>query len=134
MGTALKRSQLAQQAKVNPATIRYYERKGLLPKAQRSPAGYRLYPESSIRQVKLIKRVQALGFALSEIGELFALQAKPERDCSGICRQVQQKLAFIDRRIVDMKAIRNALAQIASNCDGKRTVRQCEVLEALEED
>jgi MerR family copper efflux transcriptional regulator len=134
MGTTLKRSQLAQQANVNPATIRYYECKGLLPKAQRSPAGYRLYSESAIRQVKLIKRAQALGFALSEIGELFALRATPERDCSGICRQVQQKLAVIDRRIVDMKAIRNALAQIVRNCDGKRTVRQCGVLEALEED
>lgn len=107
------RGQLAERASVNAATIRYYERKGLLPKALRSPAGYRLYSESTISQVKLVKRVQALGFTLAEIGELFALRATPERDCSGICRQVRQKLTVIDRRILDLKTIRNALARVA---------------------
>lgn len=128
------RSQLAKQASVNAATIRYYERKGLLPRALRSPTGYRLYSESTIRQVKLVKRVQALGFTLAEIGELFALRATPEQDCSGICSQIRQKLAVIDRRILDLRTIRNALARMAKNCDGKGTVRECGVLEALEED
>jgi DNA-binding transcriptional MerR regulator len=134
MGKALTRSQLAQRARVNPATVRYYEGKGLLPKALRSPAGYRLFTESTIRQLTLVKRVQALGFTLSEIGELLALRSAPERDCSAICCQVRQKLAVIDQRIVDLKTIRKALARMAENCDGKRTVRECGVLEALEDD
>lgn len=134
MHKALTRSQVAQRARVNPAAIRYYERRGLLPAASRSPAGYRLYSESAIRQIKLIKRAQALGFTLAEIGELFALRATPERDCSGICQHVRQKLAVIDRRIVDMKTVRKALAQLARNCDGNGPVRECGVLEALEDD
>jgi DNA-binding transcriptional MerR regulator len=134
MGKLLTRSQLALRARVNPATIRYYERKGLLPKALRSPGGYRLFTESTIRQLTLVKRVQALGFTLSEIGELLALRSTPERDCSAICCQVRRKLEVIDQRIVDLKTIRSALARMAKNCDGKRTVQECGVLEALEDD
>jgi MerR family copper efflux transcriptional regulator len=134
MSTTLTRGQLAQQATVNPATIRFYERKGILPKAERSPAGYRIYSESTVRKVKLIKRVQALGFTLTEITELLALQAMPERDCSGVCGQIQEKIANIEQRIADLRSIQSALSRMAQNCSGNGTVRECGVLEALEDD
>src|ERR1700690_2864033 len=103
MGKSLTRGQLARQATVNPATIRYYERKGLLAKAKRSPAGYRIYSDVAIRKVKLIKRVQALGFSLAEITDLFALQTKPERECAGVCRQIRDKIDDIEKKISDLK-------------------------------
>jgi len=134
MEKAFTRGQLALQATVNPATIRYYERKGLLAKAKRSPAGYRIYPESTIRKVKLIKRVQALGFSLAEIAELFALQTTPERECAGICRQIREKIDDIEKKITHLKSIQSALSLMADNCNGKRTVRDCGVLEVLEND
>ncbi|MGB8539663.1 MAG: MerR family transcriptional regulator [Acidobacteriaceae bacterium] len=134
MGTVLTRGQLAHRATVNPATIRYYERKGLLPKARRSPAGYRIYPESMIRKLRLIKRVHALGFTLTEIAELLALQATPERACSSVCGQIQDKIANIERRIIDLRSIQRALGRMAQNCTGDRTVRECGVLEVLADD
>ena len=134
MKKTFTRGQLAQQAAVNPATIRYYERKGVLAKARRSSAGYRIYSESTIRKVKLVKRVQALGFSLAEIGELFALQARPERDCSSICGKIQEKRANIEQRISDLRLIHSALDRMAKSCNGKRTMRECGVLKVLEDD
>jgi MerR family mercuric resistance operon transcriptional regulator len=134
MDKAFTRGQLARQATVNPATIRYYERKGLLANTKRSPAGYRIYSESTIRKVKLIKRVQALGFSLAEIAELFALQTTPERECAGICRQIREKIEDIEKKITHLKSIQSALSLMADNCNGKRTVRDCGVLEVLADD
>src|ERR1700722_17451179 len=131
MEKAFTRGQMAHLATVNPATIRYYERKGLLAKAKRSPAGYRIYSESTIRKVKLIKRVQALGFSLAEIAELFALQTTPERECAGVCRQIRDKIDDIEKKITHLKSIQSALSMMAENCNGKRTIRDCGVLEVL---
>jgi DNA-binding transcriptional MerR regulator len=134
MERAFTRGQLARQATVNPATIRYYERKGLLAKAKRSSAGYRIYSEATIRKVKLIKRVQALGFSLAEIAELFTLQMTPERECAGVCRQIREKIDDIEKKIIHLKSMQSALSMMAENCNGKRTIRDCGVLEVLEKD
>ena len=134
MEKVFTRGQMAHLATVNPATIRYYERKGLLTQATRSPAGYRIYLEATVRKVKLIKRVQALGFSLTEIAELFAMQTTPERECAGICRQIREKIDDIEKKITHLKSIQSALTLMAENCNGKRTVRDCGVLEVLESD
>ena len=70
-------SELARQSDVNLETIRYYERKGLLPKPPRSTSGYRQFSRDSVRRVRFIKRAQELGFSLKEIQELLALRIAP---------------------------------------------------------
>ena len=54
-------------AAVNPQTLRYYERRGLLAEPTRSPGGYRTYPADMVRRVRFIKRAQELGFTLTEV-------------------------------------------------------------------
>ena len=66
--------QLAQQAGVNVETVRFYERKGLLPKPPRRVSGYRENPADSVRLIRFIKRAKELGFTLREIRELLALR------------------------------------------------------------
>jgi DNA-binding transcriptional MerR regulator len=73
----LTRGELAKRGGVNIETIRYYERRGLLPKPPRSAAGYRLFSLDDDRRVRFIKRAQELGFSLKEIEELLALQNEP---------------------------------------------------------
>lgn len=69
--------QLARRARVHLDTVRYYERRGLLPLPPRSAAGYRQYPADTVRRVEFIKRAQALGFTLDEIDGLLALRVRP---------------------------------------------------------
>lgn len=67
-------SEAAQQAGVNVQTIRYYERRGLLPSPRRRTSGYRELPPDTVRRVRFIKRAQDLGFSLDEIAELLRLR------------------------------------------------------------
>ncbi len=69
----MRTRELADHAAVNPQTLRYYGRRGLLPQPPRSPAGYRDYPAAAVRVIGFIKRAQQLGFTLDQIGELLDL-------------------------------------------------------------
>ena len=63
--------QLAQRAGATPSMLRFYEREGLLGAAQRSAAGYRLYPESALRHLEIVKELKETGYTLRDIKELF---------------------------------------------------------------
>ena len=68
---------VSKEANVNVETIRYYERRGLLTKPMRSPAGYRIYSADAVRRLHFVKRAQELGFSLNEIKELLGLRVRP---------------------------------------------------------
>jgi DNA-binding transcriptional MerR regulator len=79
--SALTIGQLAKQASVKSTTVRYYERRGLLLAPSRSVAGYRLYPDESVRRLRFIKHAQDLGFTLNEINDLLELTAMKLNVC-----------------------------------------------------
>jgi len=64
---------VAKRAGVNPQTLRYYERRGILPAPERSPAGYRNYSESTVSVLRFIKRAQEMGFSLADVDRLLRL-------------------------------------------------------------
>ena len=76
-------SEAAEQAGVNVQTLRYYERRGLLPKPPRQTSGYREFPDDAVRVVRFIKRAQELGFSLNEVEELLRLRRQSGQDSSG---------------------------------------------------
>ena len=91
-------SEAAAQAGVNVQTIRYYERRGLLPPSARRPSGYRELPDEAVRVVRFIKRAQDLGFSLDEVAELLRLRrskdrAKAQAVAGRRLKQIEQKLA-----------------------------------------
>jgi len=69
-------SEVAEKCNINKETIRYYERKGLIPKPTRTDTGYRMYTEETVRRIKFIKRMQELGFTLAEIYKLLGCQGR----------------------------------------------------------
>jgi DNA-binding transcriptional MerR regulator len=77
-------SQLAKHAGVNVETVRYYERRGLLPAPQRSASCYRHYSQDDVAYLRFIRRAQTLGFSLKEIVELLALRVASETTCEDI--------------------------------------------------
>jgi DNA-binding transcriptional MerR regulator len=66
----VRTGEVATQAPVNIQTLRYYERRGLLPEPQRTSSGYRAYSPDAVRVVRFVKRAQQLGFALDDIEDL----------------------------------------------------------------
>lgn len=91
----LRSGELAKATAVSADTIRHYERIGVLPKAERTESGYRVYPAEVIERVRVVRRALRIGFTLSELADIFKT-----RDAGGVpCRRVfelaQQKLAGI---------------------------------------
>src|SRR5262245_5129214 len=107
----------AARAGVNVETLRYYERRGLLPEPERSPSGHRRYDEETVRFVRAIKEAQALGFTLAEIGE--QLTARGSRSPSETLRvRTAAKIDEIDARIAALRRMREELARIVGcACD-----------------
>ena len=129
--TGVRIGKLAQQGGVNIQTIRYYERRGLLPKPRRSSGGYRLYDGDTVRRLGFIGKAQQLGFSLNEIGELLSLRMQPGTTCADIREKTRQKIAVVDARIADLTRIRGALMKLAASCRGRGPASACPILEEL---
>ncbi len=128
----MKIGELAGRAGVNVQTIRYYERRGLLPDPDRRPSGYREYEPQVLERLHFIKRAQELGFTLTEIGELLALRLDPRTPAAAVKARAEAKIADIDRKLHDLERIKHALVHLAGRCRGGRgPVGDCPLLDAL---
>jgi MerR family copper efflux transcriptional regulator len=121
---------VAKQADVTIDTIRFYERRGLLPKPQRAANGYRLYPPNTIARLHFIRRAKGLGFALDEIRALLKLQ-----DARGTKADVKaltnRKLEQIEIKITDLQLMRDALRKLNAQCSGTGSVSGCPIIKTL---
>lgn len=129
---ALKIGQVADRGGVNLQTIRFYEREGLLPEPPRLPSGYRMFPESTVRRVRFIKRAQELGFSLAEIRELFSIQIDPRKECSDVKRLARTKITDIEGKIRTLESMKRVLSGLAEACPGCGPSSQCPILESIE--
>jgi len=125
---------LASQGDVNVQTVRYYERRGLLPTPPRGRSGYRLYDDIAVRRLRFIKQAQLLGFSLSEIRELLSLRMRPGTSCADIRQRARQKIVVVNKKIEDLQRINSALTKLAAACRGNGPTTECPILDALEND
>ena len=128
VGTAAKR------AGVKIDTIRYYERRALLPKSPRTEAGYRTLSEKTVQRLRFIKHAQALGFALNEIKQLLALRFTPGKTCADVRSRAEAKEADIERKIRSLQGMKRALQQLVSACKSDGPASKCSFLENLNEE
>lgn len=128
----MKIGELASKAGVNIETIRYYERRGIIPEPLRTPSGYRSYSDDTLLRIQFIKRAKELGFSLLEISELLSLKADPEVSCSEIRERAVAKVADIEGRIETLVRMKAALMQLTVDCRGRGPVSECPILGALE--
>jgi Hg(II)-responsive transcriptional regulator len=124
--------EVAAEAGVNIQTLRYYERRGLLPEPERGNSGYRAYDPDTVRLVRLIKRAQELGFTLREIEDVIELRQTPRRGAE-VRTVAAAKVDDIDRRIRQLKAMRKALGELVAACDCERGTPTCPIIEALDD-
>jgi MerR family mercuric resistance operon transcriptional regulator len=131
MGT-LTIGKLAKKANVNIETIRYYERRALIPKPYRRESGYREYSEDTVRRIQFIKHAKELGFSLREINELLSLKLDPKTPCSKVKNRTDVKIADIENKIKTLQRMKKALVNLTKACSGKGPIIECPILEALE--
>ncbi|MGQ0539387.1 MAG: MerR family transcriptional regulator [Gemmatimonadaceae bacterium] len=126
--------QIAAAGNVNVETIRYYERRGLLPANGRTPSGYRQYSADSVRRLRFIKHAQDLGFSLAEIQELLALRVRNGSSCKAVAQKTRNKIRIVDQRITDLQRMKRTLEGLTAACDARRTTDHCPILAALGDD
>jgi DNA-binding transcriptional MerR regulator len=113
---------------VNTQTLRYYERRGLLPEPDRSLSGYRAYTADAVRTVRFIKRAQRLGFTLDDIEDLLHLAAGGPDGCDSARSMADARIADLDHRIGELRTMRDALGRLVTTCDQPRDQRECPIL------
>lgn len=126
MPTPLQRhiGDLAAELRLNPKTIRYYERIGLLPEPERTTSGYRVYGEKDSERLRFIRKAKAIGLTLGEIRDIFVLRDAGHPPCGHVSALVDEKVAVIDARIRalhDLKAELLSLSRVAKAmtcCEG----------------
>jgi DNA-binding transcriptional MerR regulator len=109
--------ELARRANVNPRTLRYYERIGLLAPATRTAAGYRLYTEQDAARLSFIRHAQALGLSLAEIAAILALRAAGTIPCRHVATLAREKVALIDAHLSALQALRDDLSALADRAE-----------------
>lgn len=122
---------LAEEAQVNIDTIRYYERQGLLPPAERSASGYRKYRPSDLERLQFILRSKELGFTLAEIGELLSLTADREGDMQGVKRRAEARLDQVEQKIAELRRVKRGLVRLIDACPGEGELSCCPIVAAL---
>jgi len=120
---------LAKAAGVGVETVRYYQRRGLLPEPPRPPGEVRRYSEDDVRRLRFIRSAQAAGFTLAEIGELLALDRTNDR--ARVREIAAVRLAELDARIQDLRQARSGLERLRSAC-ASGSKGPCPIIEAFD--
>lgn len=108
----------AQRSGVSAKMIRYYEEIGMMPAAGRKANGYRDYDDPDVAALQFLRRARDLGFSMEETRDLLTLWRDRSRPSREVKRLVERHVADLTRRIQEMKAMRDALAQLSKACAG----------------
>jgi DNA-binding transcriptional MerR regulator len=104
-------SELETRTGVGRHALRYYERRGLLGEVHRTHSNYRDYPESLVREVKLLRSMQSLGFSLTEIRQVFDGLRASDIDCADGARLLADKRARVKEQISGLREVSRVLLQ-----------------------
>ncbi|QLF71362.1 Cu(I)-responsive transcriptional regulator [Peteryoungia desertarenae] len=103
---------------VSAKMIRYYEEIGLIAPAGRTAANYRVYDADSVNQLRFVRRARSLGFSLEETERLLKLWGDKARASAEVKALAVSHIEDLDRKIAEMQAMRDTLAELADNCHG----------------
>jgi DNA-binding transcriptional MerR regulator len=124
----VKIGEVAKQAGVSVDTVRYYERVGVLPAAERRPSGYREFTPGAVRRIELTRELQALGFTLAEAVEALAAHDAGGATCESERWRLDAALERVDARLAELQALRDRIADAQRACREGRctlTARPC---------
>ena len=122
---ALKIGRVARGAGVTVDTVRFYERRGLLPAPARRASGYRQYSQATVERIRFAKALQALGFTLDEVIAVLRDVDAGIASCALERPRFETVLARIDEKIAELGAIRRDLAGTLKRCrEGRCTFRE----------
>lgn len=122
--------ELAKLFSCAPVTIRFYEKKGLMPKPKRTSGNYRIYDEADIERLRFIRHCRSHGINIEEIKTLLVFRDNPGRECGAVHKIVEKHLAEVDSQIRSLQSLKKELAGLGSACACDKS-GQCSILRNL---
>jgi DNA-binding transcriptional MerR regulator len=116
--------ELARRSGVSIDTIRFYERRGVLPAPARRPSGYRTYTPATVERIILARTLQGLGFTLDEVSSALRAHDRGGATCQSERWRIEAALARIDQRLAELTALRTRVADTLAACEAG----QCRIL------
>lgn len=129
--SSLSIGELAQQAGITPVTLRYYEKRGLIPPATRTAGQHRQYSTALLPTLRFIQNAQTAGFTLDDIAVLLKLQANPATPSQAIKDFTTAKLQMLYEKIAALQALAQGLESLVNRCPGTVPLSECPILTAL---
>ncbi|HYL14275.1 MAG TPA: MerR family transcriptional regulator [Terriglobales bacterium] len=133
--TAMQIGEVAKRTTLTVDAIRFYEKRKLLPKADRSAGRFRLYGEGTIERLHFIQQMQGLGFSLREVGELIQLRERKVDACESVRELLKAKLTDVRGKLRDLRYLESELETDLRKCNRELNHRHrhaacaCPVLE-----
>jgi DNA-binding transcriptional MerR regulator len=111
----MKIGELASRSGLPIKTLRFYEDRGLLPAAGRSPGGYRLFCAASLQRLAFIRRLKTLGLSLEEIRECLAAHDAGRLPCAEVQRLLERQIRRVEQRMRELRLLRSELKELLAN-------------------
>ncbi len=121
----------AKLSGVSAASIRFYEKEGLLQPGARSSNSYRGYSDGDIHQLRFIRLCRAMDMSLGEVRTLLNLDLAERADCAAANATLESHIEHVGERLAELQALQDDLVSLRARCDG--TGPQCRIIEALHE-
>lgn len=136
----LTRGQLAQRARINLETVRFYEQEGLLAPAARTASGYRKFEEAAVDRLEFVRRAKALGFSLGEIRDLLIIQGDRAGACVEVRDLLEAKLVTVREKMIELQKLEEQLSSALRKCNqalkrepAQHGPKKCPVLRQMSE-
>jgi DNA-binding transcriptional MerR regulator len=113
----VKIGEVARRAEVTIDTIRFYERRGVLPAPARRPSGYREYTDDTVQRIQLARRMQSVGLTLDEVIDALSAHDAGEATCESERWRLDAALDRVDARIAELKALRREIVSARTACE-----------------
>lgn len=123
--------EVAELSQVNAKMIRRYEEQGIIPKAGRTPAGYRHYSENDVHILRFVKRARALGFTMKDTKQLVGLWKNKSRTSAQVKNIANRHIQELEVKLAEIEAMLKTLKHLTKNCHGDQRP-DCPILEGLQ--
>jgi MerR family Zn(II)-responsive transcriptional regulator of zntA len=115
---------LGNRAGIEPKTLRYYDRVGLLRSSRRTPTGYRVYDDDAPERLQFIRRAKALGMSLADIRRILAVRDEGAAPCSHVRTLVKRNLAEVESQLARLGGLRKDLRRLQPSPPRERSERR----------
>jgi len=135
ISTTMQIGEVARRTSLTVDAIRFYEKRKLLPKADRTAGRFRLHTEGTVERLRFIQQMQGLGFSLREVGELIRLRESKVEACDSVRDLLKVKLAYVRAKMRELRRLETELEADFRKCSGELNHRRqhaacpCPVLE-----